>query len=540
MENLLRLDDYLTRLDSEHKIIHAVQGEYAPTLAARMALEQLRLGDQGCALQLHAPASAALPISLVLNTYSTEARLLRALGIGCADDLSRRVRQALDTLLQPSADWRTAWSALQEPRRQYQDRSAAFPHSLDQSASLALLPAQRNFPAETGSFLTAAVLFARDEANGITHAGIYRIGILGPRTATVHFLPGSDGERIFQRYRQREEPLPVHIALGVPASLLVAAAAPLPPQLDEISFAQWLGGPLPLVSMAGAEIPADAQIVLSGFLHPTEQQRESPFGNHTGYYTEPRPCPVFHLERMWLKARPVCQGIVTGRPPTESHVLGGVVERMLAPLLNHRLPGIVDFRFLPWGMYHGAALILLKPGTDVADILPLLRRLKPFVRSRLLVFVVSHDGLHWPPWQTALAGLDCQRGISLHDGCLVVNATGSASNGRALSTQRQKLLEQMRQKSVEFAFAWHGQQRRIAFCFASSFADARQAVEDSSPLAPDVVVVLSPHHRGGDDTTLFWRALNNVELSQGLCRVGDTLMLNALDTQPPRQPIPLW
>ena len=81
-------------------------------------------------------------------------------------------------------------------------------------------------------------------------------------------------------------------------STIYAASAPLPPGIDEMVFAGWLRGagvPMVRCKTVDVEVPADAEIVLEGYVDPAERRLEGPFGDHTGYYSLARDYPVFHL-----------------------------------------------------------------------------------------------------------------------------------------------------------------------------------------------------------------------------------------------------
>jgi 4-hydroxy-3-polyprenylbenzoate decarboxylase len=52
------------------------------------------------------------------------------------------------------------------------------------------------------------------------------------------------------------------------------------------------------------EVPAQAQIVLEGYVEPGERRREGPFGDHTGLYSLADDFPVFHLTCITMRKSP--------------------------------------------------------------------------------------------------------------------------------------------------------------------------------------------------------------------------------------------
>ena len=93
-----------------------------------------------------------------------------------------------------------------------------------------------------------------------------------------------------------------------PATIL-GAVTPVPDSLSEYQFAGLLrGSRTELVSKClGSDhrVPASAEIVLEGVIHPGETALEGPFGDHTGYYNEQAEFPVFTIERVTSRRDPI-------------------------------------------------------------------------------------------------------------------------------------------------------------------------------------------------------------------------------------------
>jgi 4-hydroxy-3-polyprenylbenzoate decarboxylase len=108
------------------------------------------------------------------------------------------------------------------------------------------------------------------------------------------------------------------------------------------------------------QVPASAEIVLEGFIHPDEQADEGPFGDHTGYYNEVERFPVFTIERITRRARPIYHSTYTGRPPDEPSVLGVALNEVFVPILQKQFPEIVDFYLPPEGCSYRVACVSIK------------------------------------------------------------------------------------------------------------------------------------------------------------------------------------
>ena len=127
------------------------------------------------------------------------------------------------------------------------------------------------------------------------------------------------------------------IAIGADPTLMYAASAPLPPDIDEMVFAGFLRGqPVETVKAKTVDIhvPAHAEIVLEGWVDPAESRLEGPFGDHVGYYSLAEPYPVFHLTAVTRRRDPIYVSTIVGRPPMEDAWIGKATERLFLPLVR--------------------------------------------------------------------------------------------------------------------------------------------------------------------------------------------------------------
>src|SRR5439155_1654731 len=154
--------------------------------------------------------------------------------------------------------------------------------------------------------------------------------------------------------------MPVAIALGGDPALIYAASAPLPPGIDEMMFAGWLRGSgveMVRCRTIDLEVPAQAEIVLEGWVDPSERRVEGPFGDHTGYYSLAREYPVFHLGAVTRRARPIYPTTIVGRPPQEDYWLGKATERLFLPIIRLMLPEVVDINMPAEGIFHNLVIV---------------------------------------------------------------------------------------------------------------------------------------------------------------------------------------
>jgi 4-hydroxy-3-polyprenylbenzoate decarboxylase len=159
------------------------------------------------------------------------------------------------------------------------------------------------------------------------------------------------------------KPFPLAVALGADPATILAAVTPVPDTLSEFSFAGLLRGRRTEVTPClthELQVPASSELVLEGFIHPNDTAPEGPFGDHTGYYNEVETFPVFTVERLTHRPRPIYHSTYTGRPPDEPAMLGLALNEVFVPLLKQQFPEIVDFYLPPEGCSYRLAVVTIR------------------------------------------------------------------------------------------------------------------------------------------------------------------------------------
>jgi 4-hydroxy-3-polyprenylbenzoate decarboxylase len=157
--------------------------------------------------------------------------------------------------------------------------------------------------------------------------------------------------------------MPVAIVLGGDPACVYAASAPLPEGIDEYLFAGFLRKePVELVKgiTIDLEVPAQAEIVIEGFVEVGSRREEGPFGDHTGYYSLPEPYPVMQVTAVTHRRDPIYPTTIVGRPPMEDLWLGKATERIFLPLIRKMVPEIVDMNFPAEGIFNNAVVVSIK------------------------------------------------------------------------------------------------------------------------------------------------------------------------------------
>jgi len=221
----------------------------------------------------------------------------------------------------------------------------------------------------------------------------------------------------------RKPTIPAAVVLGGDPACTWCASAPLPPDIDEYMLAGWLRGePVAMVECVSQplSVPADADIVIEGYVDPNDQRPEGPFGDHTGYYTPVEYFPAFHVTAITRRAEPIYPATVVGVPPMEDYWMGKATERLFLPLLRIFLPEVVDFAMPAPGVFHNLVLVSIKkryPG-HARKVIHGLWGLALLSLAKAIVVVDEWVDVQNPmeaAWQ-ALGNVDWSRDVMIADG----------------------------------------------------------------------------------------------------------------------------
>ncbi len=225
---------------------------------------------------------------------------------------------------------------------------------------LGLLPVQRCWPGDPAPFITLPAVITRDPRTGGRNVGMYRMQVIDARTTFMHWQIHKDGRADWLATEGR---IPVAVALGLDPVTAYSASAPLPKHVDELMLAGFLrGAPVELVKgvTVDLEVPANAEIVLEGYIERDEIGTEGPFGDHTGFYTPPEPFPIFHVTALTMRRDAIYPSIVVGKPPQEDAWLGKATERIFLPAIRATVPEIVDYDLPVAGAFHNCCIVSIR------------------------------------------------------------------------------------------------------------------------------------------------------------------------------------
>jgi 4-hydroxy-3-polyprenylbenzoate decarboxylase len=340
------------------------------------------------------------PMPVLINAFGAPDRMAWALGVERLDELGERISKLLD-LKMPGTfmeRFRKLGTLIDVAKAGPRRVSHAPCQEVVETAnpSLAGLPILQCWPGDGGRYITLPGVFTRDPVTGARNVGMYRLQHFDDRTLGMHWQIHKGGAEHQRRATTRMD---VAVALGGDPAMIYAASAPLPPGVDEVVFAGWLrGAPVELVKCrtVDLEVPAEAEIVLEGYVDPAEARLEGPFGDHTGYYSLARDYPVFHLTAVTRRARPIYATTIVGRPPQEDYWLGKATERIFLPVMKLMLPEIVDINMPAEGVFHNLVIVSIRkryPG-HARKVMTALWGMGLMMLAKTIVVVSDHVNVH--------------------------------------------------------------------------------------------------------------------------------------------------
>ncbi|MFQ5607197.1 MAG: menaquinone biosynthesis decarboxylase, partial [Candidatus Zixiibacteriota bacterium] len=219
------------------------------------------------------------------------------------------------------------------------------------------------WPKDGGRFITMPQCFTKNPDTGAQNCGMYRLQIYDKNTTGMHIHMHHDGAFNSRKYAESGGRVELACAIGGDPACAYAATAPMPPGMDEMLVAGFIRKKsMRMVKCKTIDIrvPAEADIVIEGYVDINEFRREGPFGDHTGVYSLADDFPVYHVTAITHRKNPVYQTIIVGVPPQEDYYLGKATERLFLPLLKTQMPELIDMNMPIYGNFHNFMFVQIK------------------------------------------------------------------------------------------------------------------------------------------------------------------------------------
>ena len=406
------LRDFIAQLEAQGEL-KRIQQEVDPYLEMTEICDRV-LRAEGPALLFENVKGSSTPV--LGNLFGTPKRVAMGMGEDKVEAL-REIGKLLAMLKEPSPPkgMKDAWKQLPMFKKVLDmapkkiKNAACQQHVIEgDDVDLKNIPVQTCWPGDAGPLITWGLVITRGPEKPRQNLGIYRMQVIGKNRVIMRWLAHRGGALDFRDWQQKHpgKPFPISVALGADPATILGAVTPVPDTLSEYAFAGLLrGSRTELTQCVGndLQVPASAEFVLEGHLHPNDNAPEGPFGDHTGYYNEVDEFPVFTIDRITHRDKPIYHSTYTGRPPDEPAILGVALNEVFVPLLQKQFPEITDFYLPPEGCSYRMAVVSIKkqyPGHAKRVMFGVWSFLRQFMYTKFVVVV--DDDVNTRDWKDVI------------------------------------------------------------------------------------------------------------------------------------------
>ena len=412
------LRDWIAALDRAGEL-RCIQTEADPILEIAEIADRVSKSSDGGPALLFENVKGYSGQKLLINQFGSPRRMNMALEVKALDEVADRLKMFMDVKSpQGLLDKIKMLPMLAElgkffPKLVDADKAPCKEVVKRGDFSLLDFPILKCWPKDGGRFVTLPCVITRDPRTGKRNIGMYRMQVYDERTTGMHWqrqkvaaehyrermrvaatgvsshLPkegksgaagaatanGNDrsaavdimarsggGSRVAEGDRPSGK-MEVAVAIGTDPALTFSAIVPAPPEIEEYMIAGFLRqNPVELVKAetVDLEVPANAEIVLEGYVNLEELRTEGPFGDHTGFYSLEDLYPVFHVTCVSHRRDPIYSTTIVGKPPMEDAYMGKAVERIFLPMMKLSIPELVNVNLPIEGVFHNLMIVSIK------------------------------------------------------------------------------------------------------------------------------------------------------------------------------------
>ena len=356
------LREWIALLEREGELVR-VKAEVDPDLEITEITDRV-VKSGGPSLLFENVKGSRLP--LLINQFGTERRMCLAFGVERLDDVAAKLDEVLELtppqgLMDKVRKLGTLKSIADSAPRSVSKGACQEIVLEGDAVDLDALPIMRCWPLDPAPFITLPAVITQDRETGVRNVGMYRMQKVDRHSTFMHWQVHKDGRA--DLLAAPDGRIPVAVAIGLDPVTAYAASAPLPKHVGELMVAGFLkGSAVQLVKCktVDLEVPANAEIVLEGWVDAADSGVEGPFGDHTGYYTPPEEFPLFRISAITMRRDAIYPSIVVGRPPAEDEWLAKATERIFLPAIRMSVPEIVDYDLPTAGAFHNCVIVSIR------------------------------------------------------------------------------------------------------------------------------------------------------------------------------------
>jgi 4-hydroxy-3-polyprenylbenzoate decarboxylase len=359
------LREFVARLEKAGEL-RRISAEIDPVLEITEIADRVAKAG-GPALLFERPKGSRVP--LLINAVGSARRMNMALEVEKLDDIAERIRSFLNL--------QTPQGILDKLKMlpKLAELGSFFPKTVKSGPckevirkddfSLNYFPILKCWPQDGGRYITWPIVITKNPETGKRNVGCYRMQVFDERTTGMHWQTQKHGAEHYRSARARDGKgkLDVAVAIGADPATALAGILPVPPDLDEFMFSGFLRRePVEMVACETneLEVPANAEIVLEGYVDLAQTRTEGPFGDHTGFYSLEGEYPVFHITCITHRKDPIYLTTIVGPPPQEDFWIGHAIERVFLPVMKMQYPEIMDVAMPAEGIFQNLMIVSIR------------------------------------------------------------------------------------------------------------------------------------------------------------------------------------
>ncbi len=181
---------------------------------------------------------------------------------------------------------------------------------------------------DAGPYIGGAMAVIKDPDTGIQNVSLHRHQLKGKNKLGVLMHPGRHMDMIYHKYEERKENMPIALAIGHHGVSYLTTCWTFPYGVDEFEMAgTFMQEPMDVVrcETQPLEVPADAEIIIEGYVPPFERENEGPFAEHTGYARAGAGMnPYIIVTAITMRKDPIYYALQGGKPIASSQILDGM------------------------------------------------------------------------------------------------------------------------------------------------------------------------------------------------------------------------
>jgi len=358
---------------------------------------------------------------LLINQFGSAARMNLALEVDSLDEVAERIRGFMDVKSPQGFLDKVKMLPMLAEMGKFFPKTVPIGSCKEvikrDNFSLLEFPMLQCWPKDAGRFITLPCVVTRDPRTGKRNVGMYRMQVYDERTTGMHWqrqkvaaehyrdairqaavttaednnhrvgatslghpperssaaistanaavdiMARSSGGSVLAEGKRPAGKMEVAVAIGTEPAVTFCAIVPAPPEIEEFLIAGFLRQkPVELVKCetVDLEVPADAEIILEGYVNLDELRSEGPFGDHTGFYSLEDLYPVFHVTCITHRKDPIYATTIVGKPPMEDGWMGKAVERIFLPVMKLTIPELIDINLPLEGVFHNLMIVSIR------------------------------------------------------------------------------------------------------------------------------------------------------------------------------------